>query len=416
MMDNANPIAQRLDRPHELEKLFRQDPEAFKTSFSSAWEQNPDSQVLAVWYERLHFKEEATPGQTSLFQKDFLMMGILAILAGIVAKVIFHFVDQQSIALVNFLFGILPLFSVYFMYQNRPQKKLMYIVGAAFFITGVYVNLLPLELKDSVVLAYLHLPVFLWIVVGLSFAGNKYADGQTRLAFLKFNGEFAILYACLAIGGILLTALTMALFRFINMDISEFYFSNVVVFGAAAFAIVAAYLVTKNFKLAKSIAPYIAKIFSPLVLTTLLAYLITIVVAGKNPFMDRDFLLSFNGVLLAVLVVTMFSITESDHQYKKKMSDYINFSLIATALIVDSIALSAIVFRLSSYGISPNRLAVLGVNVLVFANLVWILLAYIRFLRNKTGLSTVQNAVTKYLPIYGLWAIVVTITFPILFD
>ena len=64
----------------------------------------------------------------------------------------------------------------------------------------------------------------------------------------------------------MLTALTMHLFRFVGMDISEFYFENVVLFGAAALAIVATYLVSRNLKLAKNIAPYIAKIFSPLVL------------------------------------------------------------------------------------------------------------------------------------------------------
>lgn len=30
-----------------------------KKSFSQAWDENPDSQVLGAWYERLHFKETA---------------------------------------------------------------------------------------------------------------------------------------------------------------------------------------------------------------------------------------------------------------------------------------------------------------------------------------------------------------------
>ena len=73
--------------------------------------------------------------------------------------------------------------------------------------------------------------------------------------------------------------------------------------------------------------------------------------------------MAFNGILLGVLAVTIFSIVESDSDEKKNISDYINFSLIVLALIIDTVALSAIVFRLSSYGITPNRLAVLGVNI-----------------------------------------------------
>ncbi|WP_370297708.1 DUF4153 domain-containing protein [Ammoniphilus sp. YIM 78166] len=401
--------------PRELERMFRKEPEAFKKSFLQAWQQNPDSQVLAVWYERLNFKETDHTEKASFFQKDFLFMGIIAILAGICTRIIFHFVEQQAIAPINLVFGIIPFIAAYFVYHNTPRKQVLYTLGLFFVISGFYLNMLPLEEKDSIILAYLHLPIFLWVLVGLAFTGNEYGKGSSRLAYLKFNGEFCILYASMAISGMLLTALTMQLFTFVGMDISEFYFKNVVLFGAAALAIVATYLVSRNLKRSKNIAPLIAKIFSPLVLATLLVYLITVVWVGKNPFFDRDFLLSFNGILLSVLAVTIFSITESGKYEKKTISDYINVALIVLALIIDSVALSAIVFRLSSYGITPNRLAVLGVNILIWANLMWIMLSYRHFLQNKTGPSSVQDAVTKYLPIYGLWAAFVAFVFPIIF-
>lgn len=414
-MDINNLIIDNMDNPHELERMFRIEPEAFKKSFSSAWEQNPESQVLAVWFERLHFKETINTEKASLLQKDFLFMGILALLAGISTRIIMHFVEQQTISPINLVFGVLPFIAIYFVYKNSANKNILYTLVALFLISGIYMNMLPLENKDSIILAYLHLPIFLWVLVGIAFTGNEYGMGRTRLAYLKFNGEFCILYASMAISGMLLTALTMQLFSFVGMDISEFYFENVVLFGAAALAIVAAYLVSSNLKLAKNIAPYIAKIFSPLVLVTLLVYLITVIWVGKNPFLDRNFLLSFNGILLSVLAVTIFSITESGNDEKKSISDYINFGLIVLALIIDCVALSAIVFRLSSYGITPNRLAVLGVNILICANLIWIMLSYMRFLLNKTGPSTIQDAVTKFMPVYGLWAAIVTFIFPFIF-
>jgi hypothetical protein len=414
-VDINNLIIKNIADPHELERMFRKEPEAFKKSFSDAWEQNPDSPVLAVWYERLHFREEAITGKVSLLQKDFLVMGILAILAGISSRIIFQFVEQETIAPVNLVFGILPFMAAYFVYNNNPKKNVLYTLAALFLISGFYLNMLPLEQKDSIILAYLHLPIFLWVLLGLAFTGDKYGIGSVRLAYLKFNGEFCILYASMAISGMLLAALTLQLFGFVGLDIEEFYFSNIVLFGAAALAVLAACLVTKNLKHAKNIAPYIAKIFSPLVLATLLVYLITVIWVGKNPFLDRDFLISFNGILLSVLAVTIFSITESGTNEKKNISDYINFALIVLALIIDSVALSAIVFRLSSYGISPNRLAVLGVNILIWANLIWIMLSYLRFLQNKTGPATIQDAVTGYLPVYGLWAAFVTFAFPLLF-
>ncbi|NMA02566.1 MAG: DUF4153 domain-containing protein [Clostridia bacterium] len=414
-MDISKEIIENIANPSELERMYRKAPEAFKKAFLRAWEENPDSPVLAVWQARLNFKELEEGEKTSLFQKNFLSMGILAILAGLSTRIILHFVEQQAIAPINLVLGIAPFMAAYFAYNNTLKKNVLYTLIGLFLISGVYINLLPLEQKDSIILAYLHLPIFLWVLVGLAFTGNEYSLGSARLAYLKFNGEFAILYASMAISGMLLTALTMQLFTFVGMDISEFYFKNVVLFGAASLAIVASYLVSINLKLAKNIAPYIAKIFSPLVLITLVVYLVTVIWVGKNPFIDRNFLIVFNGILLSVLAVTIFSITESGKEEKKSISDYINFALIVLALIIDSVALSAIVFRLSSYGITPNRLAVSGVNILIWINLIWIMISYLGYLRNKNDPRAIQDAVTKYLPVYGLWAAFVTFTFPLVF-
>ncbi|MBE4909135.1 DUF4153 domain-containing protein [Bacillus luteolus] len=414
-MDNNQLIIENMDNPQHLERMFRKDPKSFRKSFLHAWEQYPDSPVLAVWHERLHFKETENEEKPLLLQKGFLLMSILAILAGIITRVIFHFVEQEAIAPVNLAFGIIPFIAAYFVFYNSPNKKVLYTLISLFLVSVIYLNLLPIDYKDSIILAYLHLPIFLWVVVGLAYTGNDYAIGDKRLAYLKFNLEFGILYGSMAVSGMLLAMLTLQLFSFVGLRIEDFYFRNIVLFGAAGLAVVATHLVSKNLKLAKNITPFLAKIFSPLVLVTLLVYLITVYWVGNNPFLDRNFLLAFNGILLFVLVVTVFSIIESDTDEKKNIFDYINFSLIVLALIIDSVALSAIVFRLSSYGITPNRLAVLGVNLIIWANLIWIMLSYVRFLRNKTGPSTIQDAITKYLPVYGLWAAVVVFIFPLVF-
>lgn len=125
-MDSTNLIIENIANPHELERMFRNDPKAFKKSFTDAWGQNPDSQVLGIWYERLHFKETAHSEKSSLLQKSFLFMGILAIMAGITTRIIFHFVEQEAIAPINLAFGIIPFIAAYFVYNNTP-KKLLFI-------------------------------------------------------------------------------------------------------------------------------------------------------------------------------------------------------------------------------------------------------------------------------------------------
>lgn len=415
-MESNNLVIENITKPDVLERMYRKDPKAFTKSFKQAWEQNSDSPILSVWYERLNFSEKENTKKSASFQNGFIFMGILAIMAGVCTRIIFHFVEQEAIAPINLAFGIIPFIAAYFVYKHTPKRSVIYSLVAMFLVSGIYLNMLPLNFNDdSIILAYLHFPIFIWVLLGLAYTGDDYLNSRTRLAYIKFNLEYGILYASMAVSGMFLALLTMQLFSFIGLDIEEFYFSNVVLFGAAALAIVAVHLVSMNLKLAKNVTPFIAKIFSPLVLITLLVYLITVISVGKNPFVDRDFLIAFNGILLGVLAVTIFSITEKDSDDKKSIFDYVNFALIVVALIIDSVALSAIMFRLTSYGITPNRLAVLGVNILICANLLWIMISYMRFLQNKSGPAAIQNAVTKYLPVYGLWAAFVIFTFPIIF-
>lgn len=415
-MESNNLVIENINRPDVLERMYRKDPKAFAKSFKQAWELNSDSPILHVWNERLNFSEKENTKKSESFQNGFFFMGILAIMAGVCTRIIFHFVEQEAIAPINLAFGVIPFIAAYFVYKHSPKRSVIYSLVAMFLVSGIYLNMLPLNFNDdSIILAYLHFPIFLWVLLGLAYTGNDYLNSRARLAYIKFNLEYGILYASMAVSGMFLALLTLQLFSFIGLNIEDFYFSNIVLFGAAALAVVGVHLVSMNLKLAKNVTPFIAKIFSPLVLITLLVYLVTLLTVGKNPFVDRDFLIAFNGILLGVLAVTIFSITEKDPDDKKSIFDYINFALIVVALIIDSVALSAIMFRLTSYGITPNRLAVLGVNILICANLIWIMISYMRYLQIKSGPNAIQNSVTKFLPVYGLWAAFVIFTFPVIF-
>lgn len=190
---------------------------------------------------------------------------------------------------------------------------------------------------------------------------------------------------------------------------------NIVLFGASSLSVVGFYLASRNLSITKNIAPIIARIFGPLVLLTLIGFLFTMILSGKSPFSDREFLLFFNIILIVVLAVSIFSISERKTAESKNIFDYSSALLIALAVIIDFIALSAILLRLTTYGISANRIAVLGINTIILVHLFWILYATTRFLQGKAQPTAIQSAITTYLPIYGIWAAIVTFTFPIIF-
>ncbi|HCK34398.1 MAG TPA: hypothetical protein DHW20_04470, partial [Gemmatimonadetes bacterium] len=95
--------------------------------------------------------------------------------------------------------------------------------------------------------------------------------------------------------------------------------------------------------------------------------------------------------------------------------DYINLALVSLTLVINVIALSAILYRVTSFGFTPNRVAVLGVNVIALVHLAWILASYIGLVRRKVGIEAMDRVVGNYLPVYGAWAAVVAFLLPVVF-
>jgi hypothetical protein len=91
------------------------------------------------------------------------------------------------------------------------------------------------------------------------------------------------------------------------------------------------------------------------------------------------------------------------------------FALSIVTVIIDLVALSAIFYRLSAFGMSPNRLAVLGSNILILGNLVLIIIDLYKVNFKKALISEVELTIAKYLPVYLAWIIFVVIGFPLIF-
>ena len=159
----------------------------------------------------------------------------------------------------------------------------------------------------------------------------------------------------------------------------------------------------------------IEKIFSPLVLVMLVIYLVAMVFSGKDPYNDREFLLIFNALLIGVMAIIFFSVAETSNTAKTKAEIWILLLLSVVTIIVNGIALSAIVFRIAEWGITPNRLAVLGGNVLILINLFLVTAQLTKVVSNKADINSVGITIARYLPVYIVWTIVVTFIFPFVF-
>ncbi|MDD5346938.1 MAG: hypothetical protein PHW30_10415, partial [Proteiniphilum sp.] len=76
---------------------------------------------------------------------------------------------------------------------------------------------------------------------------------------------------------------------------------------------------------------------------------------------------------------------------------------------------SAILYRLGEYGFTPNRTAVLGANLLILVNLIFMMIDLWNVLFKGKEIRRVELTLARYLPIYALWTLLVTFLFPLLF-
>ncbi len=416
-MNLSDQIRAGLHQPWDLEKLFRDQPEEFQAAFDSVFAEHPDSLVLQVWQARLYFQDTGI-AKAGLDWMEVAFVGGLCLIAGTIAKLPAWIpaLEEDFFYSRNLAFALFPALAVYFLYRNRPGKRISGAIAALFCLPLIFINVLPDVLSSqTLVLACLHLPFFLWAVLGISFTGKGFKTSAARMAYLKYNGE-ALIYSIIVLLCVLvLVLISLGLFSAIQVDVTRFYTEYILVYGLLAAPIVATYLTQVYGRVAGNLAPIMARIFCPLVLITLLVYLATIITTGQNPIEDRDFLLIFNVMLLAVLAIVIFTVSERPDDPQKRFIDYITVALVGVALAVDGVALWAIAIRLIVYGITPNRMAVLGTNILIFINLAGVLFQYGRFFRTRDPIMGLRNWITGYLPVYSGWTALVTFGFPLLF-
>jgi hypothetical protein len=408
-------ILANLNNPRQLEKLFRTDKSSFERNFNALYPDVKDEAIATFWYERLNFVNAEALKYNG---KELIFVVIASILSGLIAKTPTLFaVDENFFYPRNIGFIVFPALTAYFAWKNKLPiwKRLLFV--ALMMVSVVFVNLLPRsDRSDTLILSCIHLPLFLWAILGVAYVGKKINDSSNRLRYLRYNGDLIVITTLMLIAGGIMSALTFNLFNLIGINIGEFYFENIVLFGLPAAPLLGTYLIERNPQLVGKVSPVIAKIFSPLVLIMLVVYLLAIFYSEKNPYIDRDFLLIFNALIVGVMAIIFFSIAESSKSTRQEIELWVLFLLSLVTILVNGIALSAIVFRISEGGFTPNRLAVLGSNILMLINLLLVATQLFRVLTKKTDITSVGKVIALYLPVYCLWAILVTFLFPFIFD
>ncbi|QRR01145.1 hypothetical protein [Dyadobacter sandarakinus] len=403
-----------LDNPRQLEQLYRNNKPTFKSAFNALYPQVSSNPLAEGWYQRLNYGS-GNPDWGTRSERVFVAGA--AVLSAFLAKLPEMLSLEPDLYFQrNVSFVVFPVLITYFAWKNGLNTRTVTWLSGMLLASVVFINVLPQNSTgDTLLLSCLHLPFFLWSLLGFAFSHERGAGDDKWLGFLRYNGELAVMMALLLISGGITSALTINLFGLIGWNIEKPYFNYVVICGLAAVPVVSTFITRVQPGLVSKVSPVIARLFSPVALVMLVLYLGATLFSEKDPFHDREFLIIFNALLVGVMALIFFSVAEAGSTTRNRTQILILSLLSAVTLVVNGIALSAVLFRITEWGITPNRLAVLGANLLMLAHLVYVAVRLFGALTRRSDVSLVGASMALFLPVYSIWSAVVVFLFPLIF-
>jgi hypothetical protein len=328
------------------------------------------------------------------------------------------FDERSAFYPLNIAFFTLPFIAAYFAWDRPLPRSGGIGLAAVFALAAVAVNAFPFPQaprSNTQILTVLHLPIALWLAVGVAYVGGRWWGSDRRMDFVRFTGELFIYYVLIALGGGVLIGLTLGLFGAIGIKAEPLVQGWILPCGIAGATLVATWLVEAKQSVIENMAPVLTRIFAPLFVLVLLAFIVTMAWTGRGIDVKREILIAFDLLLVVVFGLLLYSASARDSFAPPGLADWVQLTLVGTALVVDVVALWAVVTRISDFGFTPNRVAALGENVVLVVNLAGSALLYARFLRGRVTFSRLCDWQTFYLYVLAAWAAVVALLFPPLF-
>jgi hypothetical protein len=431
LVQEANYDAQRLETAYQAASRAG-DRAAFGKAVHTCYAEAPDNLLYAAWHYRLG-------EQTSLQEQESTINWRLALLFSIPGALLFWLLSDFDRFQVHGL-PVLPLVGGplsaclilgFLTLASGQQWRRLALVGlslAIFVIYGVLSVPWPAShtiVENYTILMLLHLSLLAWSGIGLFLLWNS-ATPDNRFAFLIKSLEAIITGGLFLIGGGVFTAITFALFEALGISIPEVVERLFIAGGAGLVPVLAVALVYRpgvspmaqvfGQGMSQLIAT-LMRLLLPLTLLVLAIYLLFIPFYFWGPFRNREVLIVYNAMLFAVmgLLVGATPVREDDLSAEQRL--WLRRGLLAVAalaVLVSVYASAAILYRTWQGGLTPNRLTVIGWN-LVNITLLLLLLFKQWQTQPERWLLTLRETVSVGTIFYLVWGALVVVSIPLLF-
>ena len=374
----------------------------------------------------------ATRARVLLPGGDLALALLLALATGLVVRVPAEFTATQTAAfyLRNLALLVLPFLAVYLAVRAHAwvdARSGLALLAGAFAVSALLVNLYPFAVSSAtgtqgdpgqtLLLSGLHLPIALLALTGIAYLGGRWRRLDAWMNWVRFLGESTVYYVLIAlVGGALLGLMTL-LFTSVGVDPETLgtVLTWIVPICAAGAVPVVAWLVERKKSVMENMAPVLTAVFTPLLTLALLAFLVVVVLTGDLVNLDREVLIAFDALLIAVAAVVLFTVSARPPLARARSLDVMQLVMVLAAIVVDLLMLWAMSGRLVEYGTSPNKLAALGCNLLLLAHLAGTARYYWGVVASGRTSAALERWQCLALPVFAAWAGFVALVFPPLF-
>ncbi|WPC25031.1 hypothetical protein N4239_04345 [Brachyspira hyodysenteriae] len=300
-------------------------------------------------------------------------------------------------------------------------------LSTSFFIRSVAIDNNDFFLQISII-KYIFSVIIFFIIIALSYNGFQVLNSKTISEFFTFSADISIFAVLIA--GIVSTvfgifaAIVIFLIQDIISSLDEKIIFKLILLSISFLSSIfpfLVYIVYKNMK--TNISIYLSRILMPFSLLFIFILLILLLMPDIRPYDNRASFILYN-IMLAIIVLNMFFIRID---YKSSIfTKAVYLILPIIAIIFDVLVLTSSLYRLIEYGISPNKITLIGTNLVMLGNLIFITFFNIKSILiifkkpdNIPNIKEITIGDTKsvfYIYIYGIWSFMVCFIIPVLFS
>ena len=394
-----------INNPFALEILYRNDKKSFSNIIEQMHDEATDIFAVNFWYARIFQKKKE--------QKEFFSYRQFGILIGLIAlswlpvKIYTLNINLNKDILIRIIPIVISFALSLFFYRNAFNLKKVLFTLLLYIVLSVYYIVLPINQESqSIANSFYFGLIILWFLVWTSYSSLRIREVGLLSDFILVTGETIIWSILFTIGGAVLVFLSINLFKTIGIDADKFYINNIVTLGLCAAPFISL-LVMEMFDKTKLTA-ILSKIFLPLFFVSIVVFGLVSLFSDVKPYESRNIFIIYNIMLVIVICLLYFVSVNNSNRFIKLCS----MALALFTIALDGVVLSATIYRITTYGATPNKVTLLIGNVIMLVNLIYIVFIGKKYKDN----ALYSKKILYFLPAYAIFAIIVVFVFPTIFN